>query len=156
MHPDYTPKDIKRFWSKVNRQGDDDCWEWKASLTGGGYGRFRFPGCHKLSHRLSWEFTNGAIPDCLDVLHECDNRKCVNPKHLFLGTHQDNMKDRDRKGRTARQKGEKRGQHKLTVEQVEEIRQRYASGGISQRQLAREYGIVQQHVSGIVNHRFWP
>ena len=88
-----------RFWAKVNKQGN--CWEWQASLfTTTGYGQFALTSRHpETAHRMAWVFTHGSIPDGQFVLHKCDNRKCCNPDHLFLGTPQDNMVDMVRKGR---------------------------------------------------------
>jgi HNH endonuclease len=85
---------LERFIDK-----SDNCWEWTASTTKQGYGHLTFRYRTLYAHRAMWECINGEIPDGLDVLHKCDNPPCVNPDHLFLGTHQDNMKDRDLKGR---------------------------------------------------------
>jgi CRISPR-associated protein Cas1 len=83
--------DEKRFWSKVDVKGDDDCWLWRASESAHGYGQFRFKGTVDKAHRVAWVISNGTIPDGMWVLHRCDNRKCCNPKHLRLGEAQDNV-----------------------------------------------------------------
>lgn len=107
-----------KFWSKVNKLGLDDCWNWFGRIKpdhGGhpaGYGllyitdhnKGRMPNGNtrqtpKRAHRISWELHYGAIPENLLVLHKCDNRRCVNPNHLFLGTNNDNIQDMIKKGR---------------------------------------------------------
>ncbi len=102
-----------RFWEKVDKRGPDECWEWTAgratsTLWTKGKPKFDYGIFHRGSedeyqavqaHRMSWELHNGSIPDSLFVCHTCDNPPCVNPGHLFLGTHLDNMRDRKAKGR---------------------------------------------------------
>jgi hypothetical protein len=99
---------IKRFWEKVNIKSENECWEWTASCRSNGYGAFRTKEKTHGSHRLSYELTHGNITDnTLKVCHTCDNRKCVNPNHLFLGTQKDNMQDCKAKGRLVVDKGVK-------------------------------------------------
>ena len=84
---------MERFWNKVNKLGFNDCWNWIGGSRGMGYGAFKINNKVIDSHRMSWILKNGEIEKGLYVLHTCDNRKCINPNHLFLGTHSDNMKD---------------------------------------------------------------
>lgn len=88
-----------RFWSKVD-MNPHHCWEWQAGKNQYGYGRYWHDGKLRAAHRVSFEHFNGYLSSKLDVLHKCDNPSCVNPDHLRLGTHQDNMDDRGAKGRT--------------------------------------------------------
>ena len=90
---------IIRFWDKVDKKGEDDCWEWTASTRTNGYGQIHFDQKMMQAHRASWIIENGKIPEGLVVCHSCDNKTCVNPNHLWIGTQGDNMADRDRKGR---------------------------------------------------------
>lgn len=97
----------KRFWEKVDKRSTNECWEWKAH-TVRGYGVFALTHFKSVrANRFSYELEYGKIPNGMLVCHTCDNPKCVNPKHLFLGTHQDNMTDKVNKGRQA--KGDKHG-----------------------------------------------
>ena len=134
------------------------CWEWRGSRNVAGYGQIssgtRTATGHPrpaLAPRVSWEVHSGPIPDGLAVLHRCDNPPCVNPAHLFLETRGDNNADMARKRRTLN--GERRPNAKLTDAQVDEIRERYAAGGISQRALGAEYGVGGPTVSMIVNRK---
>lgn len=153
----YTVKDIVRFWSKVNvTEKVDDCWEWTASLQNKGYGQFQHggrAGTMKIASRVSWEIAYGSIPKGVGVLHDCDNPKCVNPNHLFLGTQKRNMEDAVQKGRQAH--GERSGAHKLTVAKVIEIRKRYNDGGISQETLAQEMGVTRRTIGRVVSKSIW-
>lgn len=146
----------ERFWAKVNKT--DGCWEWTGSLTRG-YGMF-WLGKMVYSHRLSYVLHHPLTIDLLEhreicVCHRCDNPKCVNPAHLFLGTVVDNMRDRDEKGRGNQAKGEKHGGAILTENDVREIRSRYANGGVLQQQLALEYGVKKGSISNIITRKIW-
>jgi hypothetical protein len=90
----------ERFWSKVRRGTKFECWEWQAARNDDGYGLCR-GGSRSIegAHRVSWRLANGEIPEGQQILHRCDNRACVNPAHLFLGSQQDNIADMLAKGR---------------------------------------------------------
>jgi len=90
----------ERFWPKIDQRGPDECWPWKASISPEGYGRFKACSYRDVrAHRLSYALVNNEDPGDLLVCHSCDNRSCCNPKHLFLGTDQDNADDKMAKGR---------------------------------------------------------
>lgn len=91
----------ERFWANVKRGNSDECWEWQRS-TSDGYGHMTYEKRYIIAHRAAYEFTYGAIPDGLFVLHRCDNRRCCNPDHLWLGTNRDNVLDSVSKGRWRR------------------------------------------------------
>jgi len=151
--------DPERFWKKVERGGEDECWEWTAGTFGVGYGKIRAdsPNSRRclLAHRVAWVLSNGRdVPSGLQVLHCCDNRLCCNPAHLFVGTHVDNMRDMVEKGRSPKTAGEANGFHRLTIEAVREIRKEYASGQ-TQQVLADRYGVTRQQISLIVLRRRW-
>lgn len=146
---DLSSKFLNRFWAKVNRT--ETCWIWTACKSLTGYGqigreksRDRFA-----AHRVSWVIENGPIADGLLVLHRCDNPSCVRPSHLFLGTDADNVNDMIEKGREA--KGFSFPQTKLSNDQILYIRRAY-SYGITQVELAQEFGVCQPHISDIVNN----
>ena len=144
----------QRFWAKVRKT--EGCWLWIASTQRGGYGKLRIGPRSKgqiRASRYSWELHNGPIPDGLYVCHHCDNPPCVRPDHLFLGLPQENEWDKRQKGRNL--VGERNHQAKLTAEKVKEIRARYATGGISQRQLAAEYAVSQGTLGPIVRGESW-
>lgn len=145
----------KRFWERVQKAGADDCWEWTSSRDTCGYGKISWVKKTLLAHRLVWEFTHGPIPSGMCVCHHCDHPACVNPRHLFLGTHLENMADRAAKGRQAHLKGEANGQHKISGRQVGAIRKAYAAGGISQRELGSKYGLDRTSIGSIIRRDTW-
>lgn len=144
----------ERFWSKVDVRGEDECWPWKAAerKKGDGYGAFWLDGRHQPAGRVALELSGTNVPEGMHVCHKCDNPPCCNPKHLFVGTHQENNQDKVRKGRHAH--GERNGNAKLTSAQVAEIRS-YRPPGVKRvkpgvpQMLAERYGITRQYVSEI-------
>lgn len=143
---------INSFWSKVHKS--DGCWTWLAATNRKGYGIFRVGNKNVLAHRFSYQIYKGEIPDGILTLHRCDNPACVNPAHLFLGTHLDNVHDCISKGRyyTGRHDGE-HGKHKLTAIQVREIREN--PSGLSHRALAKKYSVSKGTITFIMNNQTW-
>ena len=143
-----------RFWEKVNIISDDECWEWQGSRHHRwNYGHFKLNGKTKSAHIVSFELVNGKIPDGLFVLHKCDNPPCVNPKHLFLGTNDDNMKDMASKGRSADNHGSKNPNSKLTEQDVIEIKN--LKGQVSGAKLGRKFGVVKEAIYDIWTGKRW-
>ena len=160
--PELTTESIERFWSKVDKKSEDECWEWLASLTTNGYGDIRIKNKNYRAHRVSWVLHNGQIPEhdswhgyC--VCHTCDNPSCVNPSHLFLGTNKDNVNDRINKKRKGAPgaRGENSGCHKLTEKEVIEIRAKYIPFEYSLYKLAKEYGVGVSTIHNVVTHVTW-
>jgi hypothetical protein len=155
----------ERFWDKVDKRGEDECWLWTGAFYVQGYGKLYAGRNAKGStifyraHRVSWELANGrSAPDGLYVLHSCDNPPCVNPQHLRVGTGTENIGDRtDRKrGKEHRQRGESNDNAKLTEEQVRQIiaeLQRLPRR--SQASIAAQFGIKQPQVSRIMRRENW-
>lgn len=143
----------ERFWSKVQTGAADECWLWTASCFWDGYGQFSRNRIMRRAHRVAWEFTNGAIPPGLLVCHRCDQPKCVNPSHLFLGTVQDNSDDMVRKNRQARQdvRGTKNPNAKLTEADVSAIR--ISTGTF--RSIGAKFGVSGRMVSYIKTGQSW-
>jgi hypothetical protein len=152
----------QRFWAQVNKRGPSECWEWSGHKSHG-YGYIsvgnKSNGTRKelRANRVCWEFDSiTPIPAGKVVMHLCDNRACVNPSHLQLGTQSENLKDAFRKGRHSapRLKGVDSPKAKLTEDQVDTIRFKLSSGW-KQIDLAREYGVCKGTISHIWTGRNW-
>jgi len=132
----------------------NECWIWKKQKSGR-YGTMTINGVKSIgAHRFSYEHFNGEIPEGMFICHHCDQPKCVNPKHLFLGTPQDNVDDKMRKGRFKCAIGEQQGNSILTEDQVKEIKLKLKEG-IYQRIIAKEYNIAQSAISKINKGIYW-
>jgi DNA-binding XRE family transcriptional regulator len=142
-----------RFRAKVDKRGE--CWLWMATKNPTGYGYISDKGKMRIAHRVSYEMAYGELPDNMDVLHTCDTPSCVNPAHLRLGTHQDNMDDMKAKHRYPKRQGESASNSRLTWAAVAEIRRRYNQGDITQAALAQEYGVHYSTISLIVKGIGW-
>lgn len=147
-------KDVSRFWSKVKIGGPDECWEWQAGKSEKGYGTFQLKNGNFFAHRISWVLSFGEIPNDYCVCHKCDNPACVNQKHFFLGTYDDNNKDRARKGRSADVSGENNPSAKLKVGDVVLIKN-MTEQGKSQRKIARMFGVGKSTVARIQQGTHW-
>lgn len=147
----------ERFWEKVDIKGPDDCWLWKASFARYGYGQFMLKRNKlKKSHRLAWELSIGPVPDGFSLLHKCDTPACCNPRHLFLGTQIDNMRDCKQKGRIGflSQPGEINGNHKYTAAQIEKV-YLLLEKKVKGSEISQLTGVSQGVVSLIKHHKTW-
>ncbi|QDF20020.1 endonuclease [Corynebacterium phage Stiles] len=129
---------VQRFWAKVDIRQPDECWNWQAYLASTGYGQFGTGGRIRYAHRVAFEIGTGRSPAGLVVRHTCDNRACVNPAHLLLGTHADNVRDKVARNRQLR--GEQHGGAVLTDAAVIGMRRRARAGEPIIR-IAADYGV---------------
>lgn len=142
----FVPNEYTRFLRRVSVNGFNprECWAWEGAGKGNGYGHLSFRGSSMGAHRAAYLLFCGEISQGLDVCHSCDNRCCVNPDHLYLGTRQDNMDDCRSKGRACG------GARKhLREHQVQEIRRR-ANGGHSLRKISEQMNIAYSAVRSVV------
>lgn len=158
----YDPPYI-RFWSNIRKT--DSCWIWEGGTTQSGYGRIKIEDKSIRVHRLMYELKIGMIPEGLFVCHHCDNPCCVNPDHLFAGTHTDNMHDMLRKGRGIYPKGKRKpddprrgdthSRSKLTRDKVDEIRLLFSSGNYNKSELGRMFGVTNANIGCIIRRVTW-
>jgi hypothetical protein len=162
MEPRLRKGTIERFWKHVDKLDKSSCWNWAGSKTKAGYGRLytSSPNKWQYARRIVYELIFGEIGEGLEVCHHCDNPACVNPDHLFLGTHKDNIHDAVAKGRMGDGSGmlkrkPNKGDHhrRLTADDVISIRRDFAEVG--RRKLAQRHGITPQMVGLIVNRVCW-
>ena len=137
--------DESRFWEKVNRNTEEGCWLWKATKHPDGHGKISVDGEYEYAHRVSYSLQKKDPRDEL-VLHKCGNPGCVNPDHLYLGNHSDNIRD-------AYERGER--DVPLTKEDVVEIKRKLEYSDKTQREIAEEYGVVRGTIGNIATGRNW-
>lgn len=154
-HPEWRSKYEKtldeRLGEKVELIPFSTCHWWTGSLNHNGYGQIKANGVNTRAHRVAYRLFVGPIPIGLQILHSCDNRSCVNPDHLFIGTNADNNRDMCKKGRQP--KGEGHGSAKLSESEVKKIRSMY--GDQSCTELAIIFGVSRPSISKIVNRQVW-
>src|SRR5262249_4999551 len=138
---------------------EDECWEWVGARSSKGYGRLFDQGRHWYAHRVAYELYNGPIsPSHLLVCHSCDNPRCVNPDHLFLGSHQDNLNDLRAKGRAKGRDpcvGENNRRAKLTEEKVLKIIELLDANRHSRSEIAEAFGVARETISHINTGISW-
>lgn len=148
----HAPKPIEganaaRFASKI--RPTPTCWEWMGARFSTGYGAFKVGRQMRKAHRVMWTLEHGEIPPGSLVLHTCDNRGCVRPEHLYLGSHGENMRDRNERGRSAR--GERDGLAKLTTSAVVALR----APGAPVLDLAARFGVAEATAYQARRGRTW-
>lgn len=151
----------RHFWSKVDKNGPvpshrpelGRCWLWTGGTSPLGYGRIRVsaPRRVELAHRLSYAMKHGPVPEGLFVCHHCDNPACVNPEHLFVGTHEENMQDMVAKGRNVGS----RGHRLLDEERVREIKLMLRDTGMPHKEVAARFGVSRQLIDSISRGALW-
>lgn len=144
---------IDRFNAKYQKD-ESGCWIWTASCAGKGYGQIKLPGTRRqiYAHRLSYLIHKGELPDAKHICHTCDNPKCVNPDHLFVGTSQDNHDDMKAKGRHTY--GEKSATVKSTTKEVLQMKA-MIKAGVPQTKIAALFGLHQTTISKINRAERW-
>lgn len=140
------------FWSRVAES--DGCWEWKGRINKDGYGEFKVNPYQFIASRLSWMLVFGEIPDGMMVCHHCDNRECVSPAHLFLGTALDNEHDKIAKGRARYVTGPENPQSKLNPDAARAIRDKLAAGH-RKSTIAAEHGVSESLIRKINLNLIW-
>lgn len=145
----------KYFWRKVDKSDRlEGCWVWTGKTNRNGYGVANYLGTPSLAHRLSWFLRNGPIPEGKCVCHTCDNRPCVNPDHLWLGTPKENAEDRVAKGRQSFTCGSRNGRARLTEADVQEAK-RLRRSGATLKAIALTLGVSESAIGRAVRGQSW-
>ncbi len=154
-------KEFRRFMARFPI-GGDGCWEWTGTTYKNGYGQLKVSNKNARAHRLMWALVNGPIPAGLFVCHHCDNRRCLRPDHLFIGTVRDNAVDMTRKGRGYYQRHPERARRgidnnktKLTEAAVRDIRRAYQPGTVTLKDLGAQHGMHWSTIHRIVRGVTW-
>lgn len=148
-------RDVSYFEQRCTEDESTGCWNWDRAVTKSKYGGYtETDGRTLYAHRGMWAAVNGPVPDGVFVCHRCDNRRCVNPAHLFLGSHRENMADMVRKGRSNKAKGSAVGPSKLKERDVSIIKW-CLDAGVGQVKLAELYGVSQGTIGFIKRGETW-
>lgn len=149
------PKEL--FWKKTIKGNLRECWRWVGLFTHNGYGVFKIAKKNIRAHRFSYEIHKGPIPKGLFVLHKCDNRACVNPEHLFLGTAKENTQDMLKKGRGSKPpiiRGSKNNKAVLTEKKVRQIKRLFLSGH-KNMEISKLFGVSRDCIYDIRTGKSW-
>lgn len=150
MNNDRTRKTLRLFLAKL--KFSDKCWEWSAQIDNKGYGKFNStPLKEQRAHRASYKLFNGDVDDGKVIRHRCDNRSCVNPFHLEIGTHVDNVSDREKRKRTAY--GFKIPRTKLSIKEVDALINSCKRGEMNQSEAAIKYNVSASYVSNLMTNK---
>lgn len=147
----------KKIDDLIEKYGIDtsgDCWLWTRSLDGSGYGNLSVNGRMWRAHRFFYYEAFGIDPTGCVVMHKCDEPKCVNPRHLILGTQRDNIRDRHEKGRSGACRGDSAPWSILTSERVADLRERFESGE-NRQALATEFGVSKTQIYRVIKRESW-
>lgn len=145
---------VELFWSRSIPEPNTGCWLWMGGTVSDGYGWFwdgkRGMGAHRFAAIISF----GSIPKGMEVCHRCDNPPCVNPAHLFIGTRQDNVRDREQKNRGGAPRGDAHPMARLRATDVEDIKTLRAEG-MEMEEIAARYGVSDTSIYNVLKGRTW-